>query len=146
VLDGGDFIINAGAHAYGDDVTFIFTDSPNATNVGRTRFNGTATIEFSAASTGDYAGILFMQDPDAPSTVGNHSQTWQINGNAGSSFEGVFYVPSAEIELAGSATFNNGCIQVVSGAVTISGNFNITQQCSDPNQRAIESITVTLVE
>jgi len=146
VLDGGDFIINAGAHAYGDDVTFVFTDSPNATNVGRARFNGTATIEFSASTSGDYAGILFMQDPDAPSTVGNHSQTWQINGNAGSSFEGVFYVPSSEIELSGSATFNNGCIQIVSGAVTISGNFSITQQCNDPNQRAIESITVTLVE
>lgn len=146
VFDRGDFVINAGAHAYGDDVTFIFTDSPTLNNVGRTRFNGSATIEFSASTSGDYAGILFMQDPDAPSTVGNHADTWQINGNASSSFDGVFYVPSSEVELSGSATFNNGCIQVVSGAVTISGNFNVTQQCNDPNQRAIENITVTLVE
>jgi len=146
VLDGADFVINSGADAYGDEVTFIFTDSPNVTNVGRTRFNGNASIDFSAASTGTYAGILFMQDPNTPNSVGNNSDTWMINGNSSSSFEGVIYVPSNEVELAGSASFSNGCIQVVSGAVTISGNFDVTQQCNDPNQRSIESITVTLVE
>jgi len=146
VLDGGDFVINAGADAYGDEVTFIFTDYPDATSPGGTKFNGSATIDFTAPSSGDYAGILFMQDPNAPNTVGNNADVWQINGNATSSFEGVIYVPSAEVELSGSATFSNGCIQVVSGAVTINGNFNVTQQCNDPNQRDIESLTVTLVE
>lgn len=146
VLDGADFVINSGANAYGDEVTFIFTDSPNATNVGRTRFNGNATIDFSAASTGTYAGILFMQDPNTPNSVGNNSDTWIVNGNSTSAFEGVIYVPSNEVELSGSAAFHNGCIQVVSGAVTINGNFDVTQQCNDPNLRSIESLTVTLVE
>jgi len=146
VLDGADFVINSGADAYGDDVTFIFTNSPNATNVGRTRFNGNASIDFTASSSGTYAGILFMQDPNTPNSVGNNSQTWIVNGNSSSSFSGVIYVPSNEVELSGSASFSNGCIQVVSGAVTISGNFDVTQQCNDPNQRSIESLTVTLVE
>jgi hypothetical protein len=146
VLDGADFIINAGATAFGDDVTFVFTDNPTLNNVGAPRFNGSATINFSAPDTGDYAGMVFLRDPDAPNVVGNNADTWLINGNASSSFEGVFYVPGAELELTGNALFNNGCIQIVSGAVTINGNFNVTQQCSDPNLRAIQTVGVTLVE
>jgi len=146
VLDGADFIINAGATAFGDEVTFVFTDQPSLNNVGQTRFNGTSTINFTAADRGDYAGLLFIRDPDAPDVVGSHAGTWQINGNANSSFEGVFYVPRAELELTGNALFNNGCIQIVSGAVTINGNFSVTQQCNDPNLRAIQTVGVTLVE
>ncbi len=87
-----------------------------------------------------------MQDPAADNTVEAGTNTWTINGNAASSFDGVIYAPETDIVLAGNATFNNGCIQIVAGAVTITGTFNVTQQCNDPNQRAIESIVVTLVE
>jgi hypothetical protein len=146
VLDGGDFLINSGAHAYGDGVTFIFTDTPNSQNVGRPRFNGTATINFSAPTTGDYAGILFMQDPDAPNDVGNNAGTWMINGNSSSSFKGAIYVPSSEVELSGTASFSNGCIRLVSGAATIIGDFDVTQQCNDPSLASIDKVAVTLVE
>jgi Flp pilus assembly protein TadG len=146
VLDGGDFVINAGADAFGDDVTFIFTDSPNANNVGRTRFAGTATINFSAPDSGTYAGILFMQDPDAPVDVGNNSGTWMFNGTADSSYRGAFYIPSSEVEFSGNAVFANGCIRLVSGAATFIGNFDVSQQCNDPSIEDIEAIIVTLVE
>lgn len=146
VLDGGDFVINSGANAYGDDVTFIFTDYPNSNNVGRTRFNGNATIELSASTSGDYTGILFMQDPDAPVDVGNNSGTWMINGNLVSSFKGGIYVPSSEVQLSGNADFANGCIRLVSGAATLIGNFDVTQQCNDPDIGQIDSVSVTLVE
>lgn len=146
VLDGGDFIINAGADAYGEDVTFVFTDSPSVNNVGRTRFNGTATINFSAPSSGDYEGMLFVQDPDTPNDVGNNSGTWIFNGNANSSFRGAFYIPSSELEFSGNAVFANGCIRLVSGAATFIGNFDVSQQCNDPTIDDITSIVVTLVE
>ncbi len=146
VLDGGDFVINAGADVFGEDVTFIFTNSTNISNIGRPRFNGTATIDFDASSSGDYAGILFFQDPAAPDTVGSNVATWLLNGTASSSFEGVIYAPKTEVNLSGNASFANGCIHVVAGAVTINGNFTVNQQCTDPNLRDIESIVVTLVE
>lgn len=146
VIDGGDFDINSGAYAYGDDVTFIFTDSPNAMDVGNTHFNGTATISFSAPQTGDYAGILFMQDPDAPVNVDNNSSTWIFNGNAASSFRGAFYIPSSEVEFSGSQHLADGCVRIVAGAATFTGDFNIHQTCTDPAVEEIKSIVVTLVE
>jgi hypothetical protein len=146
ILDGGDFVINAGANAYGEDVTFIFTDYPTSNNVGRAQFNGTATIDFSAPSSGDYEGILFMQDPDAPNDVGNNSGTWMFNGTADSSYYGAFYVPNSEVEFSGNADFVNGCVRVVSGAATFIGNFDVTTQCTDPALDDIEQIVVALVE
>jgi len=146
VLDGGDFAINSGASAFGEDVTFIFTDSPNADNVGKVQFNGNATINFSASESGTYAGILFMQDPDAPDTVGNNSGTWMFNGDATSSFRGAFYVPSTEVQFSGSQHLEDGCVRIVSGAATFTGDFNIDQICDDPDVDEINSIAVTLVE
>jgi len=146
VLDGGDFVINAGAVAQGDDVTFVFTDYPTSNNVGKTQFNGTATINFTASTTGYYEGILFMQDPDAPNTVGNNSGTWMFNGTALSSYRGAFYVPQSEVEFSGNAEFVDGCVRVVSGAATFIGNFDVSNGCNDPTYDDIEQIVVTLVE
>jgi Flp pilus assembly protein TadG len=146
VLDGADMVIASQANVYGDGVTFIFTDSSASATSGVLDIAGGASVDLTAASTGTYAGILFMQDPDMVSTVGSGTGEWIVNGDSSSNFEGVIYVPKSDIELAGNAAFNNGCIQVVSGTVTISGTFNVTQQCSDPNQKPIETLAVTLVE
>jgi len=146
VIDGGDWIVNSGARVWGEDVTFIFADSSDPTQTGRPRFNGSATIDLSASTSGDYAGILFLQDPRADSTVGSNSDTWMVNGNSSSSFKGVFYVPSTEVQMSGSAAFERGCIHIVSGAVTFTGDFVVDQDCDDPNMREISNISVTLVE
>lgn len=146
VLDGANMSVASQADVFGDEVTFIFTDSGPTQTSGVLTINGGASVDLTAPSSGDYAGILFMQDPNMQSTVGSGAGQWTVNGDSTSNFEGVIYVPQSDILLAGNASFNNGCIQVVSGTVTVSGTFDVTQQCNDPNIRPIETLVATLVE
>lgn len=146
VLDDADFTINANTDVFGAGVTFIFTNSSDPSSPGEPNFNGSATIDFEAPTVGDYSGILFMQDPDADDTVGSSADRWLINGNSSSRFHGVFYVPQTEVDMSGSATFDEGCVHIIAGAVTFTGNFEIVEQCDDPDFEKIGAIEVTLAE
>lgn len=101
VIDGGTFKINANAIVAGSDVMFYLTDGATLS------FNGSATLNLSAPTTGTYAGILFYGDRSQPNATNT------INGNATSQLTGAIYFPSQEVRFLGNFSGLNGCSQVV---------------------------------
>ena len=110
----GTFKINAGAYVCAGGIA-NFAASPFCTedtvNGGVTfylagassslQINGTSHVEMFAPNSGTYQGLLFYQDP-----VNTNLAT--INGTNDSFFQGVVYMPNADLEFAGTAGFNGG--------------------------------------
>jgi len=120
VIDGGTFNLNASAVLTGSGVTIILTSS---TGSGYAKFtmNGGATIDLSAAPTGDYAGILMYGDRAGPNQINT------MNGNAAAKFNGALYFPSSTVEFAGnSSAGGTACTQIIADTAKITGATGIT--------------------
>jgi hypothetical protein len=119
VIDGGTFRINANAKVTGSGVTFVLL------NGATVDFNGNATIQLSAPTSGDYKGMLFMGS--RTSTLGGMSS---FNGNASSYLTGVLYFPRQDISYSGNFSGNNGCTQIVANTISWTGNTRFSVDCS----------------
>ena len=95
VIKDGTLNIQAGGNAVGDDVAFYFTGS----NTGIT-IRGGASAALKAPATGDYAGLLFAQDP--MSNKGNDKN--QIQGGGSLEFTGTLYFPTQTIAVGGNGS------------------------------------------
>jgi hypothetical protein len=118
IISGGELRINANADVTGTGVTFFLADDASA------NFNGNATVNLSAPTSGAYAGMLFMGSPDN-TDVGN-----TFNGTADSLMTGALYFPSQAVDYRGSFSGLNGCTRVVAKTVTWSGNTSIAVDCT----------------
>ncbi|MDP1737123.1 MAG: pilus assembly protein TadG-related protein [Caulobacter sp.] len=127
IISGGELRINAGADVQGVGVTFFFTDDASA------NFNGNAKIVFSAPTTGDYAGLLFMGSPDNEN-IGN-----TFNGTADSTMTGALYFPSQAVDYLGNFSGANGCTRVVAKTVSWSGSTTVQVDCTE---EGMENVTV----
>ena len=103
----GGLNIASGATLNGTGVTFYFVNSASFS------FSRGATANFSAPTSGTYSGILFYEDPT--DSAGDSF----IGGSLGN-LSGIFYMPSANFDLANGAgaTFN---VDFVVGSLTMSG-------------------------
>lgn len=119
VIDGGDFRVGANGSVNAEDVTFILTDGAEV------RFNGTSEINIKAPSTGDYQGIAFFGDRL------DYGASHVFNGTADSQITGAIYTPSGDISFQGEYSGQNGCMQLVGYTISVTGNANITTDCSD---------------
>lgn len=126
VVSGGDLKINANANISGSGVMFYLTDG------ARVSINGTATIKFSAATSGTYSGILFFGDR---SDTGSTKNTF--NGTADSEMTGAIYFASQAIQTLGDFSGSDGCTQVVGLTVEWSGNAEVSKDCSAHGMTAI---------
>ena len=118
IVDGGDFRINAGADVIGDGVTFFLTN--NAT----VHFNGNATMNLKAPTSGTYAGVLMYGDRD------NASASDIFNGTANSLLTGSLYFPSQEVQFNGNFSGQNGCLRIIANSVDLEGNTAFTTNCT----------------
>ncbi len=135
VIDGGTLKINANADVTGTGVTFYLINGATLS------FNGNATMDLTAPTSGDYAGLLFYGDR----TQGNATNT--INGNSYSQMTGAIYFPSQEVRFLGNFGGVNGCLQVVAGTVYYTGSSTFHSDCSGTGMRNIQVPgAVTLVE
>lgn len=107
----GTYVINGGslkttgnqASLTGSDVTF-YTNGSSTIEIA-----GNGVVDLAAPQTGNYAGILFYGDPDAPSTT-SHT----VTGNATMLYEGYMYFRTAELKVNGNG---NGEASAYVGAV-----------------------------
>jgi hypothetical protein len=136
------FTVNAGATLTGDGVTIILT-STNGVDYAQANLNGNATIKLTAPTSGQWAGVLFYQDRNAPVSINNQNN---IAGDAKSQFKGVIYFPSQSVSMSGNATIVDSCLQVVAQTVTFTGNFTLPTACTDPSFKQISGVQVALVE
>ncbi len=146
IVTSGSFTINGGANVSGTDVTFIFTDSIGGNgNYADLSINGGGTVSLSAPTSGDYPGILFYQDQNAP---GSNSDIFSFNGNSDTELTGTIYVPKNDVTFSGgNETDDNGCLQIVALTVTFNGNADIENQCAGSGVSSIyTSYIVSLVE
>jgi Flp pilus assembly protein TadG len=114
VLDGGSFTCHGTPTISGTGVTFYFT------NGATFDCSGNDTVQFSAPSSGTYAGILFYQDP-------NDTAGPTIGGNTGTTYDGILYFPKSQVTFFGNnATIAIGV--VVADAFALSGNPTVNLQ------------------
>jgi hypothetical protein len=107
----GDFRVQGGQSLTGHGVTFYMQS-------GELTWNGGATINLDAQTTGDYAGLLVYQPLSNTSAM-------TLNGNGDSHYTGTFLAPSANIDIAGTGAVDGGFhSQVVGYTVEVSGTSN----------------------
>ncbi len=136
IVDGGTFKINASALVTGSGVTFFLTGGASLS------YNGGATINLSAPTSGPLAGLLFYADRDDAGVA------HKINGNTGSEFNGAIYMPSGDLDYSGNFSGGGGgCTQIVTRRVTFSGNSSLQVNCEAAGTRRIAvGESIALVE
>jgi hypothetical protein len=128
VISGGNFRINANANVTGTGVTFYLTGG------SRTQFNGNATMNLTAPSSGTYSGVLFFGDR---ASLGGRNT---FNGTADSRLTGAIYFPSQPVEYLGDFSGLNGCTQVVGRTVEWSGNTSVSVDCTGYGMSALPAM------
>lgn len=116
-ISGGDFRVNANANIQGQGVTFVLHGSSGL------NFNGNATVNLAAPTTGAAAGILFFGDRS-----GSGSST--LNGTASSRMTGAIYLPRQAVSYLGNYSGSGGCVRVVARTVEWSGSTQLSSDCS----------------
>ena len=129
IIEGGGFQVSGNASVTGTGVTLYNAGSkfPNSGGTfGAITLSGNGTISLTPATTGSYAGILFLQ-PAA------NTQVLTFSGNAMSGMTGTIYAPSAQLVASGNAQVSAA---IIVDTMTLSGNAvaNIVtsvRQCRD---------------
>jgi hypothetical protein len=86
-------------------------------------WNGGATENFKAPTTGTYAGMLIMGDR-------TNTAIQTFNGNNTSMLTGAIYFKKAAVKYNGNYSGLNGCLYVVGDTVEWTGNTSINVDCT----------------
>ncbi len=147
IIDRDDFRAEGGSTLIGDGVMFYLTGTgPNYATV---TFTGGTIADLSAPTSGPYEGILFYQDPNAPSSPGGSAilNTNQFLGGSQMELTGALYFPSQEVVFTGGSVVAGTCLQIVARKVTFTGTGVLGNDCpADMTVQEIVSYRVTLVE
>jgi Flp pilus assembly protein TadG len=114
VIKDGQLSMNSSGTIVGNGVTFYLMGS----NAGFD-LNGGSKLELTPMSTGDYKGLLLVQD--RTSNVGGVSK---VNGNATTLLKGAIYAPTQTVRLNGTGTFGqlSPFMPLIADKVIITGN------------------------
>jgi Flp pilus assembly protein TadG len=110
----GNFSTTGSGSLSGTGVTFYLPSNGDKFSV-----TGSGDLNFSAPTSGTYNGILFYQNP-------SDSTKMSITGSSSSSINGIFYAPSAQLDLTGSggSAFNT---DLIVGSLKITGSVGLTE-------------------
>ena len=117
VISGGTLKINSNANISGSGVTFFLTNGANV------HFNGGATINLSAPTSGTYSGVLMF------AAEGNTAGAL-FNGGASTKMTGALYFPDGAVDYKGNVAGTNGCVQIVASTIEWTGNSAFRADCS----------------
>jgi len=88
---------------------YVVSDGSNSE---ASTINATTTINISAPTTGQYAGVTLWFDGASPVSY---------SGSNGSSFKGAIYAPSADVTYTGNAASASTCTRLVAASVSLAG-------------------------
>ena len=151
-INGGATVTCAACSPGGEGVTFVLTSSGSVNNIGTVQINGTATVVLNAPSAGSasagpggiYEGLLFYQDPRAPTQL---SKSGILNGGASSSLVGATYFPSNNVTWSGNLTGNSECTVIIADTVTLTGSSILsTEKCEEFKIKTAVTTKVALIE
>jgi Putative Flp pilus-assembly TadE/G-like len=146
IIDSGDFNANAQASITGTGVTIILTGS--GTNYAQMNINGGAAVNLQAPTTGSaMKGVLFFQDPAAPTYQGNQIISNKLNGGSGLVLNGALYFPKQRIDFSGGAGASISCLQMIGLAVTFTGNSRVAGTCdTNDGTESMRRVSIKLTE
>lgn len=142
IMDGGDFDVKAGAEVTGDGVTIILTSS-SGSNYANVSIAGSADVSLTASTSGDFEGILFYQDQNAPPAINKN----KLLGGSTTSYTGAIYFPNQEVQFSGNNSAGGGsCTKIVADTITFIGNSYFSNDCPDSVATISTQGIVQLVE
>ena len=153
IVDSGDFETVGGTVLEGEGVTFFFT-AAEPSRIGGLKLTGSLEATLIAPGPdghetgpykGEYAGLLFVQDPEAESHQGSRLIDNKILGGAYTDFRGAIYFPNQSISFTGGSGTGDGCLQIVARKVGFSGNTSINNSAEACAAQGIASIAQTRV-
>ena len=129
-IDGGTFTMAAGSTLTATaGVTIILTGS--GSDWAELNITSNTTIDITAPTSGTYAGIAIMQDPDAPVTAAN-----TLSANITATVTGALYFPTAPLNLSSNTVIQStgggttGCGLIVANTLTMASNSAINLNSS----------------
>jgi Flp pilus assembly protein TadG len=147
-IDGGTFSVQGGASLSGDGVTIVLTG--NGANYATLDISGGADLDLTAPKVGsgaDYEGILFFQDPAAPTFQGNVPIRNKLLGGADLDLRGVIYFPKQALDFTGGVSGLTRCLQIVANQVRFTGDARVDNNCAaDDGVLAMLQPRIKLVE
>jgi hypothetical protein len=136
VIQDGKFNLSGGsATVVGDGVTLYFTGPSAVLDI-----SGQGGVNLSAQTSGDYAGILFYGDPNAPPST-KHG----VSGGSNMTYEGTMYFPTAELNVTGNGAGSTDAsyTMAIARLLKFSGNgtlqFNFSPDGSVPLPGGLKS-------
>jgi hypothetical protein len=111
-MKNGPFTVTGQANVTGSGVTIFLTGNDAVVDMG-----GSGTIELSAPTTGDLAGILIFEDRDNPMM-----QSHSFRGGSNKSYSGIIYAPNGLVEYVGNGAGGGGTPYFIAWRFAMSGN------------------------
>jgi hypothetical protein len=102
IVGGGVSTQDTNSHVVGNGV-FFYNTYKSGSPYKAVDFNANSSVQLAASSTGDYAGVLFMQDRTCCAST---MPTESFQGGATSFFEGILYMPRSLVQFAGNPTLD----------------------------------------
>ena len=118
VLDGAGLKFSAQSEVFGEGVFFYLTEN-SGTSDG-IAIAGDANVDLSAPVDGDYAGVLFFQDRNAPANV-----THTLAGGSSMRMSGILYFPKQAVTYAGGSEADLSASLIVVDSLTFTGNSHV---------------------
>ena len=147
ILDSGMRI--TGGTVSGTGVTFFSTNISGAGILDAWKsfwITGNPIVNFSAPTTGDYAGVLFWEADDAPTFDSDGEKRVHLfAGNASSTLEGTIYIPNSEVRWEGTGTTAEWT-QIISNTIRVGGNAVVPSAKLNDSSIPVPTRKVTLVE
>jgi hypothetical protein len=112
VIVGGTFDVASTAHVTTDTedgVTIFLTGS--GSDYAKVTINGGAHIDIVATTDGEYKGLAFFQDRDAP--VISSGSPNKLNGGSSMNITGAIYFPNQRLSFSGNNSEEGTCTRIV---------------------------------
>ncbi len=95
--------------------------------------SGDNDITLSAPTSGDYAGVLFFQDPGADSASANLE--FSVTGTVDTELDGTIYMPDHLIDFSGTSSSAMRCMKLIGSIIEFSGTSGSTipESCASDN-------------
>ena len=128
VIVGGVFEITSQAHVTSDTVdgiTIFLTGS--GADYATVTINGGADFNIVATTEGDYKGLAFFQDRDAP--VVNSGSPNKLNGGSSMNITGAIYIPNQLLSFSGGNSSTGTCTRIVAYMIEFTGTSGLNTEC-----------------
>jgi hypothetical protein len=127
VIVGGVFDVGSQAHITtdSDGVTIFLTGS--GTDYATVTINGGADVNIIGTSEGEYMGIAFFQDRNAP--VINSGSPNKFNGGSTMLITGAIYIPRQMLTYKGGNGTTGTCTRIVAYMISFTGESGLNTDC-----------------